>query len=259
MSITKKYIDFDGHSVCVWQIGEGPQPMVAFHGFADTGELFQALENPKYTIYGIDLPYHGETRWARCGYTMGDILRLIGLLAGKEHFERFDLLGFSLGGRIAMRVFQELKTDVDSLTLVAPDGVYAKWLWLEDAFPTALKRMAIPMLKRKSWVRSIAKRLRKLGMNEFSYKFVMHHTETLERRERMICSWVSMKSFSISIKKVRMDLSQIDIPVRFFVGANDRIVLPQKIQEFAESIVDARFQLLDGGHRSVMPALGVVL
>lgn len=259
MSAITHIIDLNGQAIRFLQIGKGATPMIAIHGFSDSGEIFEVLEKDKYTIYALDLPYHGESQWVSCGYTAADVVKMIDVLAEKEQFDKFELLGFSLGGRVAMRIFREFQEKIIALKLVAPDGIYSKWICLEDIFPTFLKRLAIPLLRYPSIIRFWVGILRKLGLSEFSYKFIMYHTATQARRRRVICSWVSMKSFAIDRHKMIEDLSNANIPIQLFVGEKDRIVLPAKIAAFAKRIPDAQFQMLEGGHRSVMPALGLVL
>lgn len=259
MPVIPHILDVKGSSIRFLQIGNGVMPMIAIHGFADSGELFEVLEKEQYTIYALDLPYHGESQWSFCGYTVDDVILMIEILAKKEQFEQFMLLGFSLGGRVAMGIIRAFRARLTAVTLVAPDGIYSKWFWLEDMFPTFLKRMAIPFLRLPSFIRFLARILRKLGLSEFSYKFILFHTATPERRRRVICSWVSMKSFPIEKDKIGDELAAMGMPIRFFVGKNDRIILPEKIAAFAKSIPNAQFQVLEGGHRSVMPALAEVV
>ena len=44
-------------------LGNGAKNIIAFHGFGQDGNSFLPIvsKNPEYTIYSIDLPFHGET------------------------------------------------------------------------------------------------------------------------------------------------------------------------------------------------------
>ena len=51
-------------------MGSGKQILIALHGYGDNAALYKVLLpslGNRYTIYAIDLPYHGRTRWAADG------------------------------------------------------------------------------------------------------------------------------------------------------------------------------------------------
>ena len=83
--------------------GSGP-PLVALHGFTQTGRLWGAfgdLLEKDFTIVAVDLPGHGDS-----GGTRADLSTASGLVAeavqGVLGDESCDVLGYSLGARVAL-------------------------------------------------------------------------------------------------------------------------------------------------------------
>ena len=110
----------------VIQWGKGPKLLVCFHGFGESAAEFSCLEpslGDIYTLVAIDLPFHGSTRWN------GEVFdqEIVRHLAEKilEHYQLsiFSVLGYSLGGRVALSLVEALPQQVQQLILVAPDGV----------------------------------------------------------------------------------------------------------------------------------------
>ncbi|MGH2458619.1 MAG: 2-succinyl-6-hydroxy-2,4-cyclohexadiene-1-carboxylate synthase [Chloroflexota bacterium] len=106
--------------------GTGP-PLVALHGFtgsAETWAPFRAAFGRQFTLIAIDLLGHGRTecppdpRRYRMDRTIEDLVAILDRLG----LARVDLLGYSMGGRVALHV-----------AVAAPDRIHT--LALEGASP----------------------------------------------------------------------------------------------------------------------------
>jgi 2-succinyl-6-hydroxy-2,4-cyclohexadiene-1-carboxylate synthase len=95
------------------------ESVVLLHGFGGTGRAWDgvvaALDRERYLPLALDLPGHGE---------YADAVRPISFAGCASHVlarapERFVLCGYSLGGRIALRVALAAPTRVARLVLVS--------------------------------------------------------------------------------------------------------------------------------------------
>ncbi len=91
--------------------------MVCFHGYGEEAQVFEFLARyagNQFTFISIDLPFHGKTEW-KDGllFTPADLQQIIEEIVAKNSSQAADhsdsyrdqkisLIGFSLGGRIAL-------------------------------------------------------------------------------------------------------------------------------------------------------------
>ena len=88
------------------QVGSG-QPLVILHGFTGSAEAMLPLAkclSEERTIYLIDLPGHGQTGLLDDLSLHGfeETVRLLKDLLTHLDLEEVDLLGYSMGGRLAL-------------------------------------------------------------------------------------------------------------------------------------------------------------
>ena len=115
------YADSNGISFYYDEQGEG-EPLVLLHGGIGSGEMFAtlapALAAAGRRVIRIDLQGHGRTgdvdRPLNVAVMADDVAGVIGQLGGKV-----DLLGYSLGAGVALRLALQHPELVDDLILVS--------------------------------------------------------------------------------------------------------------------------------------------
>jgi pimeloyl-ACP methyl ester carboxylesterase len=73
-----------------------------------------------FRVYFFELPGHGESTPFRDNFSSHKVAELVEQLADELGHERFNLMGFSFGGILAMRTFKRLSHRIDRLILIAP-------------------------------------------------------------------------------------------------------------------------------------------
>lgn len=73
-----------------------------------------------FHVYFFELPGHGQSQPFRNGFSTQKVAELIGQLTDKLGHKRFNLMGFSFGGMLAMRTFKLLSSRIDRMILIAP-------------------------------------------------------------------------------------------------------------------------------------------
>ncbi len=73
-----------------------------------------------FHVYFFELPGHGQSQPFRNGFSTQKVAELVGQLADKLRHKRFNLMGFSFGGMLAMRTFKLLSRRIDRMILIAP-------------------------------------------------------------------------------------------------------------------------------------------
>jgi pimeloyl-ACP methyl ester carboxylesterase len=73
-----------------------------------------------FRVYFFELPGHGRSTPLRERFSSHQVAHLVEQLVDELGFERFNLLGFSFGGILAMQAFKRLHARIDRLGLIAP-------------------------------------------------------------------------------------------------------------------------------------------
>jgi len=73
-----------------------------------------------FHVYFFELPGHGQSEPFREGFSSQKVAELVSQLADKLGYEKFNLMGFSFGGILAMRTFKFLSHRIERLILIAP-------------------------------------------------------------------------------------------------------------------------------------------
>lgn len=123
------FADVNGVKIWYQTYGEG-DPLILLHGGFGSVEMFgpniEALAQGRRVI-GVDLQAHGGT--GPLGRPMSfeamatDVAELIGFLG----YEKADVMGYSLGGAVAMRVAIDHPEVVDRLVTVSAAYAYNNW------------------------------------------------------------------------------------------------------------------------------------
>lgn len=128
----KRAVEIPAGRVLVADSGEATsparaEPLVLLHGFTGSHESFADLVAalaPARRVLAVDLPGHGATRTGDRPeqHTMARVEAIVLAALDALEIERFSLLGYSMGGRLALH-----------LALSSPERV--AWLVLESAAP----------------------------------------------------------------------------------------------------------------------------
>lgn len=116
------FIDLPMSRLHVLEAGEG-EPLIMVPATISELNEWRSLAQfmaQWFHVYFFELPGHGESTPFDDGFSSHKVAELVGQLADKLGYERFNLMGFSFGGLLAMRTFKHLSHRIDRLILIAP-------------------------------------------------------------------------------------------------------------------------------------------
>jgi pimeloyl-ACP methyl ester carboxylesterase len=225
--------------------GQGPKVLVALHGFRQNGQAFAKMATTLptgTTLLAPDLPYHGGTQWHAAEYKPEDIELLITELLWRTKAEHFHLLGFSLGGQLAVGLAIRFKLPIKQLTLLAPDTPKTKWGRFTFGMPYPWRLTMERLFNRVGGRMWWADRLfRYKIIDRFTLTFLNRNLADARRRKNLFGTWRARAHFPFSFRAVR-DLS---IPVRVVLGKKDSLI-PAK--SLAKKFRGLDVEVLEGGH-----------
>ncbi|MEO6613030.1 MAG: alpha/beta hydrolase [Chitinophagaceae bacterium] len=226
-----------------YRFGRGPRPVICFHGYGEEGTAFEFLgkyAGDEYSFYAIDLPFHGRSQWNDGpNFTPQDLLQIAEqLLQGASTINQpLTLLGFSLGGRMALSLYQAIPTRISKLVLLAPDGLKVNsWYWLATQTRLGNKFFAFTM-KKPGWFFGFLKLLDKLKLiNASIFKFVNYYIGDAEVRRLLYTRWTTLRKIRPDISRIKKEIAGKNTPVRLVYGKHDRIILSSVGDKFRKGI-----------------------
>lgn len=238
--------------------GSGKKILICLHGYdedADTFDIFcKSLVN-EYTSICIDMPFHGKTSWkesAAAGIGGNDWEEIIARILQQENISatKFILLGYSMGGRIALSLFEHMPQQIEKLILLAPDGFTNNfWYWL--ATQTYLgNRLFRFTVHHPGWILKLAKFLYTFRIINLSVlKLARHYLEDKELAEQLYARWTCFRKSRPDFNKIIQSATDNQTPVRLVFGKFDHLILQRHATTFCQSMGSlCKLTVINSGH-----------
>lgn len=276
------YLHYRNSTIGYLRFGSGPKTAICFHGYGEDSasfSFFAKYAGNQYTFYSIDLPFHGKTEWKEgLIFTAKDLLLILEEILRPDPPEpacrtgrpgtpdpKLSLIGFSLGGRIALSLYQAIPEKIEKMVLLAPDGLKMNfWYWLSTQTWLGNKFFAFT-LKHPGWFFGFLKILNKLKLvNASIFKFVNYYIGDKEVRRLLYARWTTLRKLKPRLKKIKSLVNNNKTPVRLIYGMHDRIILSSVGEKFRKGIEDyCTLSIIHSGHqvlhekhvREILPAL----
>ncbi len=240
--------------------------MLCFHGYGEEAAAFEFLgkhAGNEFTFFSINLPFHGKTDWKDgINFLPKDQLQIIEKILEQNkpptsNFQpqtsnpKFSLLGFSLGGRIALNLYQTIPEKIEKLVLLAPDGLKVNfWYWLATQTWLGNKFFKLTM-KKPGWFFGFLKLLNKLKLvNTSIFKFVNYYIGEAEVRRLLYSRWTTLRKIKPNISVIKKNIGKYKTPVRLVYGKHDRIILSSVGEKFRKGIEEhCSVSVIPAGHQ----------
>ncbi len=243
-------------------LGTGPRLLFCFHGYGESADTFSFLAESlgrDYTLVAFDMPLHGQTGW------QGENLFFdpAGLLAQMEEISSglpdrtapWTLLGYSMGGRVALHLLQLAPEKIGKLVLLAPDGLRMNpWYWLATQTRAGNQLFRFTM-RFPGWLFFLLRIGNALHcVNPGIYKFAIRYIDNIKVRQNLYARWTIMRGFHPQRQLIRDIIRSRQIAVRLIYGRYDRIIHADRGQRFRKGIEDlCTLRLLPMGHHLLQP------
>ncbi|PUZ21281.1 Pimeloyl-ACP methyl ester carboxylesterase [Chitinophaga costaii] len=246
------------------RVGQGPALLVCLHGFGESAEHFLPLAEGlahRFTLVALDMPLHGRTRWeGPAPMTKEDLHHILTLLLQQEGHQRCTLLGYSMGGRLALCAVEEMAGILDGLVLLAGDGLYKnRWhvfvtqTWLGNrifryqSYHPAFFFKLLLLARRLGWI------------NESIYKFAYHRMDTEDKRLQVYRVWTTLRRMMPNLPHVEVRMQQYQVKLLQVFGKYDRIIPPAFARRFQHASFPVKTMVLEKGHQLINGSLGYTI
>lgn len=244
-------------------VDKKPRVLVAIHGFARPLEdmLAWASQWPEPRLFiSIHLPHHGESGptknpgpddQAIQPKVLMQIIREIALIEGGRE-GLFDLIGYSIGGRIALALLAESPESWGRVLLLAPDGL-KKSLFYAFTVHTKWGRIFWFWLDRhaESILRGIDRLLDLQIISKHLHAFGHFHLSSHPMRMMVWKGWRTHRACWPSHQKITNSCTHLAGPLDLIFGDRDRIIPPangHRLKRLMPSVYPVGFHTIPSGH-----------
>jgi pimeloyl-ACP methyl ester carboxylesterase len=250
-------------NICIHyqKFGSGSKIILAFHGFSKSSEDYRKYESifgDEYTIIAPDLFYHGKTKFASKEVKSFSKAHLHDILSGWiEHLEieQFSVLGYSMGGRIALFMLEKFPQKIEKLYLLAPDGIKTNfWNWFVTNTKMG-KYIYGASIRNPSIVYGISKVGKKMKiLPQKIDKFLDINFGTPGIRLRVYRVWQLYKHIQFKLGDLVNIIEKHQLPVEIVGGKKDPVIPVKVLVDFHRMLPEnCRIHLLKAGHDLFRP------
>ena len=222
--------------------GSGPD-LVLLHGWGLNVRVWDGLVEQfrgRFRMIAVDLPGHGRSAWSPGRGTPAEQAWLIhSTLASISN--RYSLLGWSLGGQIALDLAAAMPGQIDKLVLVAATPRFAQSPdWPYGMPPATITKLATQL--RQDYRQTVSDFL------ELQVRGSIEGTGVLEQLRHALFVHGQARPEALeaglntlATSDLRPTLPHVRTPTLVIGGQNDRITAPAASRALAQALPDARY------------------
>ncbi|MFN0048111.1 MAG: alpha/beta fold hydrolase [Cytophagales bacterium] len=252
------FIHFDDSKLACIKFGNGEKALLCFHGYGLDKNSFLPFENKygnEYTLYSFDLFAHGKSEYGKGdkALLLDDWKLMLDSFLIQENIERFSILAFSMGGKVALCSFELYQNKVDEVILIAPDGIKTNFWYSAATYPGFLNTFFRYTIFNPSRYFKVITLLKFLRLADKSLlKFAENEMDTATKRVRVYFSWMIYRYFRPNLENIIQISESKKIPFTFYTGTFDRIVQAKHVAIFVKRMKFVKHTDLDCGHTSLL-------
>lgn len=222
--------------------GQGDETIICFHGHGRSTFDFEFLAQENRRVISIHLFFHGNSlfpinRIEKEPLKTNEFIELFKLILSKEKVIQFHLLAFSQGGRFTLCLTPFFGQQIESLTLIAPDGMdnYSFYNWSSRQ---GLARKLFTYLEKKPHkVIRYSNLATKLKLMRPKVKtFVHEFASNPDTFRNASLTWRAFRLMLPDYDAISRTLKENDIPLLIIMGKFDQVIRPKQAYQFAEKL-----------------------
>ncbi|MEJ8756298.1 alpha/beta hydrolase [Pontibacter sp. H259] len=240
------------------KIGSGSKVMLAFHGYGQSSLYYHPMEQAlgeAYTIYAFDLFFHGGSRLHKddMPLTKGFLQDMIGKLLVKYNIARFSVMGFSMGGKFALALIEQMPDRIEELYLIAPDGIKTNFWYNIATYPGWMQQLFKRTVIKPGLFFKFLQVLNKYNLAHKSLiRFAHYQMDSTAKRLRVYRSWIGFRELNFDIRQIVRLLNKYKIPVTMFLGEYDEIISQRRVSVFMDALDKGELVVLKTGHSNLL-------
>ena len=254
----------DSSTLHYYEYGTGDEILLAFHGFGMRGTQFKVLENAfskKYKIISFDLFFHGDTliknnsvQNIRKGLQSKQFAQQISSFLTNKYPDvaKVSLLSYSIGTRMALCLIENMPQQIDSVYLIAPDGIEPNRLLKLGGANFLINRLFYKLVYSPKTVHFLLNSLLKFNyIDDAIHRILKAEFGTTETRLACYNTITYYAQLSFNRQKIAEAINKNNLNCHLYFGTKDKL-FPSKIGErFGKMLNKANVHIFNDGHELV--------
>ncbi len=252
------YIKSGNNKLAYRKYGNGKEALLTFHGFGQDSTHyagFAKATETRFTLYSIDLFFHGNSIWRNRDQPLGEKVwfSLMETLLHRHHIQRFSLVGYSLGGKLALLTCLHFASRINKLILIAPDGIKTNLWYSLATYPYAIRKAFRKTVNRPATFFLLIKVFRRIGLLDKGVaRFAKGQMHTRPRRYRVYATWMVNRKIRPDLKKLADLINEYEIETEMYLGKYDRIITGKNMEKWLSTLKNHRLTILESGHNTLI-------
>jgi pimeloyl-ACP methyl ester carboxylesterase len=230
------------------ELVQNTQWLLCFYGYGQSEQVFLDLHHitkNKYSILIIHLPYETtETAWDK-DFFANEVSSLLIVYGIKS----FTIVSFSLGSRLGLCLIEKIPEKVNTLILLAPDGIKMGF-WNTLAVNSHVGKL---IFRKLIFSNSLLPNMLKLFLRlklipQTLYAFSAWHIRNTNERQRLFHTWLNLKNMIPNLLKINEVYKIYRFPIIAYFGEHDIVIDTQCHKKLARQIPSTKIIMRNKGH-----------
>lgn len=244
--------------------GHGQYALLIFHGFGRSHRDFTAfVENlhPIFTIYAFDIFFHegsniGNRKPDANPLKPEELKEYIQKFMQHIGAEKIWMMGYSLGGRIALKIAEIMPENTGGLYLFAPDGLKVNAWYAISSFTSPGRALFRFFIKHNRFFMKTLNFLNRIKIVSDKRKaFILANVETTQMQWQVYNVWTFLRFIQPQLKVLSASLSANEVSVDLFLGKYDRIIPVKNARKLKKLFPKLHLHVLQCGHLMLTPRI----
>jgi len=252
------FIHHNESKLAIVKFGNGVKVMICFHGYGLDKNSFLQFEEKygkEYTMYSFDSFAHGKSQYGN-GENALELEEWKNYLLNfldQEKIEKFSILSFSMGGKIALCTLELFYSRVEKMILIAPDGIKTNFWYNATTYPGILNKAFRYTVFYPSIYFNMIEILKFLRLSDKSLlKFSEFEMNTATKRVKVYFAWMIYRNFRPNLEHIIQFSTERKIGFEFYTGKYDRIIQTKHIDAFVNRLTFVKHIEFECGHTNLM-------
>jgi pimeloyl-ACP methyl ester carboxylesterase len=236
--------------------GNGPKIMVAFPGFGQYPVAYKILARalPDYRIFGISMPFHGQTKMKEPATHLlpESVAELMDALMHREKITSFDLVGFSIGVRLMIPILQTYTKNVGEIIFLAPDFGQNFWYRLATGTSTMRTLFKYTMLNGNILHRIVNFASILHLFSENTLILARRTTRNQDARMRVFNTWCFLRKLKYDKTEISKLITETGPKFKLVAGKNDEVISLKAFSSIRNANSNVEYLELESSHNDLI-------